>query len=197
MIRVDPDVGALHETTELDAGGVERTILYLGPPKPPNGSREADVPPFLAKLLIAHAAEVKQREKSLKKDDPARGMMFTTPTGSLWRRSNWMRTMRPACDGRPASPRRQGTPGWPHWDPLVPGLDLRGLRIGHKTAMQEDEVAAVLQDLIMGHGPVRKQQQKDIGKRYTEVTPTMRWKRLDALTARWERAGGIDLDFAA
>ncbi len=59
VIRVDPLVGALHETTELDKQGRERTILYLGPPKPPNGAREVDVPPFLAELLIAHVADRK------------------------------------------------------------------------------------------------------------------------------------------
>ena len=197
VIRVDPERGALHERTELDDDGKERTELWFGPPKPPNGARETDVPEFLARALIAHAAHVRQLAEDLDEDDPARGIMFTTESNCLWSRSNWMRVMRPACDGREENPPRQGTKGWPKWEPLVPGLTLRGLRIGHKTAMQEDGVNAVLQDLIMGHGPVRKQQQKDISKRYTEVTPPMRWHRLDALAARWERAGGIDLDFAA
>jgi hypothetical protein len=197
VIRVDPETGALHETSEIDAKGKERTKLYLGPPKPPNGAREVDVPEFLARMLIAHTADVRRRAEDLDQDDPARGIVFTALRGGLWSRSNWMRVMRPACDGREANPPRQGTRGWPAWDPVVPGLNLRGLRIGHKTAMVEDEVAPVLQDQVMGHGPKRKQQQKDIGKRYTEITPVMRWKRLDALAARWERAGGIDLDFAA
>jgi hypothetical protein len=197
VIRVDPDVGALHETSELDGEGRERTRLWLGPPKPPNGGREVDVPEPLARFLIAHAAFARQRTADLDDDDPRKGLMFLTPGGALWRRSNWMRRIRPACDGRKASPKRPGTPGWPEWEPLVPGLDLRGLRIGHKTAMQEDGVAEVLQDATMGHGPARKQQEKDMGKRYTEITPQMRWHRLDALCARWERAGGIDLEAAA
>lgn len=205
VIRIDPQFGALHETTQLDRQGNERTILYLGPPKPPNGARESDVPPFLAQLLSAHVAAMKahygelDRQWALEHDearDRSHDMVFVTPQdASLWRRSNWSRTMRPACDGRDANAPRQGTRGWPQWEPLMAGLELHGLRHGHKTAMEEDEIADLLQDQAMGHEV--PPERREIGKRYTHITAVMRKKRLDALTARWEKAGGAALGFAA
>ncbi|MBS2962631.1 hypothetical protein KGA66_06200 [Actinocrinis puniceicyclus] len=195
VIRIDPQVGALHETTELDEQGVERTRLYLGPPKPPNGAREVDVPAFLAELLIEHGARVRARAEALGQRDPARGLMFVTPRGCLWRRSNWSGVMRPACDGRPARPRRRGTAGAAAWEPLVPGLELHGLRHGHSTAMEEDEIADVLRDQVMGHEVPKER--REMRKRYTHVSAVMRRKRLDALTARWEKVGGLQLGAAA
>jgi len=195
VIRIDPERGSLHETTELDAEGVERTVLFLEPPKPPNGAREADVPEFLAQLLIPHCARVRERAEGLAKDDPARGIVFTTPRGCLWRRSNWSGVMRPACDGREARPRQQGTAGSPAWEPLIPRLTLHGLRHGHSTAMEEDEIADVLRDQVMGHELPKER--RAIRKRYTHVSAVMRSKRLDALAARWEKAGGLILDAAA
>lgn len=195
VIRIDPLVGSLHETTELDEEGVERTVLYLEPPKPPNGAREVDVPDFLAQLLIPHGARVRARCEQLPPDDPARGIVFTTPRGCLWRRSNWSGVMRPACDGRAERPRRRGTAGSQAWEPLVPRLTLHGLRHGNRTAMEEDEIAEVLMDQAMGHEVPKER--RAIRKRYTHVTAAMRKKRLDALTARWEKAGGLILGSAA
>jgi integrase len=195
VIRVDPLRGALHDTTEEGGDRREHAVLYLGPPKPPNGAREADVPPFLAELLIARCAQVRARAKKLPDDHPAKGIVFTTPTGCLWRRSNWAKVLRPVCDGKPASPRRRGTAGHPAWEPLVEGLELHGLRHGHKTALQEDGINEVLQDEVMGHEQPRER--RPIGKRYTHITPRMRRSRLDVLTARWEQAGGPALPWAA
>lgn len=195
VIRIDPEVGSLHETTELDEKGRERTKLYLEPPKPPNGAREIDVPDVLAELLIAHCAGVRRRMERLPKNDPARGIVFTTPRGCLWRRSNWSGVLRPACDGREARPRQRGTAGSPAWEPLVPDLTLHGLRHGNRTAMEEDEIAEVLCDLMMGHELPKER--RTMRKRYTHVSAVMRKKRLDALTARWERAGGVLLERAA
>lgn len=180
VIVIDPKNGALHETSVLDERGVERTKLYLGAPKPPNGARTVDVPPSLAALLSAHMA-------SWPHEYP-----FSTTRGALWRRSNWSRIFRPACDGREEKPTVRGRRGSLAWEPLAPGLELHGLRHGHKTAMVEDGVREVLQHEVMGHELPRER--KQIGDRYTHITARMRADRLDALEARWEKAGGLPID---
>ena len=183
VLLIDPDEGALHETSVLDEAGRERTRLFLGPPKPPNGARSVDVLEPLADLIAAHIADWPYEYP------------FTTGSGTFWRRSNWSRVLRPACDGREAKPAVRGRRASDGWEPLIPGLELHGLRHGHKTAMEEDGIRDVLQYEVMGHELPRER--REIGLRYTHVTPRMRRDRLDALAARWQRAGGVLLEGAA
>lgn len=200
VIRIDPKVGALHEVevelTEEElaawrlaedqriAKGIaagrsprrrkdpeNRTELYLGPPKNKTSAREVDIPPFLADLLAAHMASWKHE------------YVFSTPTeGQFWRRGNFGRVLRPAADGRPETLRRRGTAGRPKWEPILPGLTMRGLRHTHDTWMKEDRVDRALRFATMGWAV------QDIEGVYEHVTPQMRKDRLDALELRWARA---------
>lgn len=204
VIRVDPQVGSLHEVdfelTEEElaqwrareaerlekarAAGreararkaPETTVrLFLGRPKNPTSAREVDVPPFLADLLAAHMAAWPHEH------------VFSTPSGSFWRRGNFsQRNLRPAADGRTAIARKVGTAGREAWAPILPGLTMRGLRHTHDTWMKEDRVDRALRFATMGWSV------QDIEGVYEHVTPQMRKERLDALQARWERASGRD-----
>lgn len=168
VIRIDPEVGALHE---VDGE------LILGPPKPPNGSREADVIPALADTLAKHLAAWPYE------------YVFTGTRGAFWSRRNWARTLRPACDGREAYPGAKGHAPREAWEALVPGLTLHGLRHGHKTAMIEDDIPEVLQTEQLGH------EHRGVAGIYSHPTAVMRQRRLEALETRWRRAqefgGGV------
>lgn len=177
VLVVDPKLGALHETSIPDEDGVERTKLFLGPPKPPNGAREVDVLEPLADLVSAHIA-------SWPYEYP-----FSTALGRFWWRSNWARMLRPACDGREAKAAVRGRRATEAWAPLAPGLELHGLRHGHKTAMEEDGIREVLQHAVMGHELPRER--RPIGQRYTHITARMRRDRLDALAVRWEKNAAL------
>jgi integrase len=200
VIRIDPDVGALHEVavrmTEEDLeewekqerarlGKAERAgrpakpkkppknrvEVYLGSPKPPNGAREIDIPPFLAQLLDEHMAAWPHPH------------LFVGPDGHWHRRNNWnARVIAPAADGRPGKPRTRGRAEIPAWEPILPGQRLHGFRHGHKTWMIEDDIPEVLQCEQMGH------ELDGIRGVYSHPSVAMRKKRLDALQARWERA---------
>lgn len=171
VIQVDPDVGALHEEDERQEDGTTAHRMFLGPPKPPNGAREVDLPPFLAELLDAHMATWPHP------------YLFVGRDGGWHRRSNFnARVMKPAADGRPGKPKARGRAEQVGWERIRPGLRMHGLRHGHKTWMIEDGVPEVLQCEQLGHelGGIRGI--------YSHVSPAMRQQRLDALQARWERA---------
>jgi len=171
VICIDPDVGALKEVSVPDGKGVDRLRMYLGPPKPPNGAREVDVPAFLAELLLAHMATWPFDK------------VFSGQRGKWLRRSNFAtRVMRPAADGREARPTVRGHAAAPGWDAVAPGLETHGLRHGHKTAMIEDDVPEVLQKEQLGH------EYGGVDGVYSHVTGLMRKRRLDALQARWDTA---------
>lgn len=177
VLRVDAALGALHEVGEerpahllVDGGPETRTKLYLGPPKNVNSVREIDLPPFLVSLLRSHLAVWPH-------DYP-----FSTPRGKFWRRPNFGRTFRPAADGRPMEPARQGTRGRKAWSPVATGLTMHGLRHSHDTWMKDDKVDRALRFQVMGWAV------QDIEGTYEHVTPDMRWSRIESLQARWERA---------
>jgi integrase len=190
VIRIDPKVGALHEVSMLEHKDpddesspiVERTKVFLGPPKPPGGARSLDVPGFLVTLFEYHLERWKY------------DYVFAGAQGAWWRRSNWgRRIMRPACDGRPGKPGSQGHPPIPAWEPLLPGLEMHGLRHGHKTAMVEDGVPQKLRDEQMGHK--KPPGRESIEDRYTHVTEVMRIERLAALTRRFDKGrAGLAVD---
>lgn len=182
VIRIDPKLGALHEVSMLEhqdpddeaSPVVERTKVFLGPPKPPSGARSLDVPGWLVTLLEYHLERWRHE------------YVFCGSKGAWWRRSNWSaRIMRPACDGRPGKPGSRGHAAIPDWEPLLPGLEMHGLRHGHKTAMVEDGIPKVLRDEQMGHR--RPAHLRSIDERYEHVTEAMRVERLAALTRRWDK----------
>jgi integrase len=65
------------------------------------------------------------------------------------------------------------------WLPVSKGLTPHGLRHGHKTWMDEDQIADVLQSERLGH--------EEPGMRgvYGHVSPPMRAELKEALRARW------------
>jgi integrase len=102
IIDIDPEFGALHESTHG---------LWLGPPKTPASARTISLPPFLVELLREHLAAT-----------PG-SFVFTSPLGCRLRRSTFdRRVFRPAIDGNT----RKSTV------PVRPGLTFHGLRHSHK-----------------------------------------------------------------
>ncbi len=121
LIRVDPDIGALHEV-----GG----NLYLGPPKTRDSARDILLPPFLVDLLRGVL------------DGHDEDQVFTGERGGLLRRSTFSRRMwQPAVNGdaqraRPA---------------VLPGMHFHDLRHTHKTWLIEDDIPEIAQAKRLGH----------------------------------------------
>lgn len=120
LLRGDPPRHVIvveHALHELDSGQ-----LVLGPPKPPNGAREVDLPRFLADELSAHIASWKY------------DLAFCGARGAPHRRSNFSRrVLGPAVAD------------------LAPGLSFHGLRHSHKVLLAELGVPEVLQCERLGH----------------------------------------------
>lgn len=168
VIKVMPDIGALHEV---------RGRLYLGAPKPPSGAREIDIPPSLAGELDAFLATwelpyvcCSPRRSNTPKDRPV----------AWWKRGNFADILRAAVNGRPSRPALSNRPAAAAWEPLAPGLTMHGLRHSYKTWCREDRLDDVLVRAQMGHARSR-----EIGEHYTHPTPAMRRQLLEALEARW------------
>ncbi|MFD6421076.1 hypothetical protein [Streptomyces sp. NPDC060198] len=138
-------------------------ILQLEPTKNDGSTRDIDVPPFLARLLGYHL------------DDWPFERPFSTSTGKPWRRGNWSRDFRPACDGRDERERRQGVSARAAWGPILPGLDMRALRALHDTLQSQIGVKEPLAFEAAGH------QRPGIKRHYQKPTPDMRQERLDGL----------------
>jgi integrase len=121
LLRVDPDVGALHEV-----GGT----LYLGPPKTRDSARDILIPPFLIDLLRTQL------------DSHDEDQIFTGERGGLLRRSTFSRRMwQPAVNGNA----RRGHPA------VLPGMHFHDLRHTHKTWLIEDDIPEVAQAKRLGH----------------------------------------------
>lgn len=146
--------------------------LRLEPTKNDGSTRDVDVPPFLAALLRAHLADWPHER------------VFATASGQPWRRGNWSRTFRPACDGREERPKRQGVSYRPAWEPILPGLDMRALRALHDTMQSEIGVKEPLAFEAAGH------RRPGIKRHYQKPTPAMRQERLDGLEEIFWRAMG-------
>ncbi|WP_049569072.1 hypothetical protein [Streptomyces sp. SBT349] len=170
-IHVHAEVGALAEYYKRDPDTGRRvTYRAFEPPKTPTSVRDIDVPPFLAGLLEAHL------------DTWPHQHVFTTPRGSLWWRSHWCNTLRPAADGREARPNARGTAVKEAWGPICPGLTARGLRRFHDSTQEQIGVAPVLGYEQMGH------RYPGIKAHYRRPTPAMRQHRLDGLQSVFDRA---------
>lgn len=207
VLRIDPVIGSLHEVEfELDEDGLvawcaaedqrlaecrekgwkvrrrkEPTTvvkLYLGPPKNRTSAREVDLPPFLVELWEKHLAAW-----------PYEYVFASDFDGKWWRRGNFgRRRLRPAADGRDAVPRKRGFAGREEWEPILPGLTMRGLRHTHDTWMKDERVDRALRFETMGWAV-----SGDIEGVYEHVTPEMRKWRLEALEARWRRGRRVAL----
>lgn len=174
VIRVDPDEGELAEYEGRDEEGKKTgVVLRLEPPKNEARARDVDVPPFLATLLRYHLA------------DWPHEYVFCTPSGKLWRRSNFASAqLRPAADGRPPLTKVRGRAERAGWDPIMPGLTMRALRHTHDTYQDQIGVRPALMYEQAGH------KRPGIKAVYQHPTPAMRQERLDGLQAIYERAMG-------
>ena len=121
LIRVHPDVGALHEV----AGR-----LYLGQPKTTDSARDIHLPPFLTHLLRQVL------------DGHGHDQVFVGAHGGFLRRSNFSRrTFGPAVNGNPAD----GTA------PVLAGMHFHDMRHTHKTWLIEDDIPEIAQAKRLGH----------------------------------------------
>ena len=121
LLRVDPDVGALHEV-----GG----HLYLGPPKTTDSARDVHLPAFLISLI----------QEVLDSHD--HDTVFCGPRGAFHRRSSMSRRVwGPAVNGDP----RLGTA------PVIAGMHFHDLRHTHKTWLIEDDIPEIAQAKRLGH----------------------------------------------
>lgn len=151
-------------------------VLQLEPTKNEWRTRDIDVPPFLARLLHWHL------------QDSPHERTFATDSGKPWRRGNWARTFRPACDGRDERPKRQGVSFRAAWEPICEGLDMRSLRALHDTLQSELGVKEPLAFASAGH------RRPGIKAHYQKPTPAMRAHRLEELErVFWEAMANVGL----
>jgi hypothetical protein len=161
------------EYQERDEDGNKKGYdLQLEPTKNDGSTRDVDVPPFLALLLRHHLMDWPHER------------IFCTQSGRPWRRGNWSRTLRPACDGRDERAKRQGVSYRAAWEPILPGLDMRALRALHDTLQAELGVKEPLAFEAAGH------RRPGIKRHYQKPTPAMRAERLDGLEETFRRAMG-------
>jgi integrase len=121
VIRVHPEVGALHEV---------QGRLSLGPPKTRDSARDIHLPPFLTHLLNQVL------------DSHDHDQVFCGARGSYHRRSSFSRRVfRPAVDGN----FRQ------HLPPVIEGMHFHDLRHTHKTWLIEDDIPEIAQAKRLGH----------------------------------------------
>lgn len=161
---LDPAEGGLHEA--------ENGVLAFGPTKTRRG-RTIELPPFLVELLAAYLDTL----------PPEQELLFPTPSGAPWRRSNFARQWwRPACDGWPerSSPSGHGV-ALEAAPAIVERLRFHDLRHTHETWLAEDGIEKVARDERLGHVT------PGMEGTYTHVTPAMRAQILKVLEARWDR----------
>ncbi|CAM5426257.1 hypothetical protein ADK78_28760 [Kitasatospora aureofaciens] len=161
IIRIVEEYAEYQERDEH--GNKKGYILRLEATKNDGSTRDVDVPPFLAQLLRYHLS------------DWPHPRIFCTPSGQPWRRGNWWRTFRPACDGREERARRRGVAHRDAWEPILPGLDMRALRALHDTMQSEIGVKEPLAFEAAGH------RRPGIKRHYQKPTAAMRAERLEGL----------------
>jgi hypothetical protein len=161
VLRVVQEVA---EYEERDQQGKKLgTVLKVETPKNQNRVRDLDLPPFLARLWRYHKA------------DWPFDWMLSTPNGKWWRRSNWLKQLRPAADGREERQKRQGVSYRPEWKPIAPGMTMRLLRHTHDSWQDQIGVRAALAFEQAGH------KRPGIKAIYQHPTPAMRQERLDGM----------------
>ncbi|MGW9259875.1 hypothetical protein ACWGRA_17595 [Streptomyces albidoflavus] len=174
ILRVVEEYAEYQERDER--GRKKGYVLKLEPTKNDGSTRDVDVPPFLAVLLRNH------------RQDWPHERPFSTPSGTPWRRGNWSRSFRPACDGREERSKRQGVAYRAAWEPILPGLDMRALRALHDTMQSEIGVKEPLAFEAAGH------RRPGIKRHYQRPTPAMRAERLDGLeSVFWKAMANVGL----
>lgn len=168
ILRIVQEVAEYDERDE--DGNKKGTVLKLEPPKAEKRTRDLDLPPFLAQLWRYHLADWPYE------------WVLSTPNGKWWRRSNWMRQLRPAADGRPERKKRRGVSARAGWEPIAPGMTMRDLRHTHDTWQEQIGVKAPLAFEQAGH------KRPGIKAVYQHPTPVMRQERLDGLQDIYDRA---------
>ena len=168
ILRIKEEYAEYQERDE--DGNKKGYVLKLEPTKNDGSTRDVDVPPFLELLLRYHL------------EDWPHERIFCTPSGTPWRRGNWSRTFRPACDGRKERQKRQGVSYRAAWEPILEGLDMRALRALHDTLQSELGVKEPLAFEAAGH------RRPGIKRHYQKPTPAMRAERLDGLEETFQRA---------
>ncbi|MFC8124695.1 hypothetical protein [Streptomyces sp. NPDC057302] len=160
-----------------DEHGVKQGyVVKLEPTKNEWRTRDVDVPTFLARLLGWHM------------QDWPHERLFATTSGKPWRRGNWAKTFRPACDGRDERKQRRGVSYRAAWEPICEGLDMRSLRALHDTLQSELGVKEPLAFEAAGH------KRPGIKAHYQKPTPAMRAERLEGLEAVfWEAMANVGL----
>lgn len=152
-------------------------VLRLEATKNDGSTRDVDVPPFLARLLRYHLADWPHERA------------FCTSSGRPWRRGNWSRTFRPACDGRPEREKRRGVAYREAWVPIVEGWDMRAARALHDTMQSEVGVKEPLAFEAAGH------RRPGIKRHYQKPTAGMRAERLEGLEAVfWKAMANVGLE---
>lgn len=157
-LRIDPDIGALHETN---------TGLVLGPPKNAESARTITLPPFLVHLLRTYL------------DTHSHPHVFVTIRSELHRRSNFTRrAMRPSADGNlhVANPQLRV-------HPIKPGLTFHGLRHSHKTWLIADGIPEIAQSKRLGHKLPDK-----IQETYSHVADEVERRLMKGLKKRWKKS---------
>ncbi|MFJ8054898.1 hypothetical protein [Streptomyces sp. NPDC096142] len=161
VLRVAQEVAEYDERDEQ--GKKKGTVLRLEPTKNKWRTRDLDLPPFLARLWHYHLT------------DWPHDFMLCTQNGKWWRRSNWPAQLRPAADGRPERKKRQGCSFRAEWEPIAPGMTMRGLRHTHDSWQDQLGVRAALSFEQAGH------KRPGIKGVYQHPTPAMRQARLDGM----------------
>jgi integrase len=174
-----PVVRIVEEVAEYDLydedGKKAGTFHGLEETKNDGSERDVDLPPFLARLLAYHRADLERA---------GRQRAFTSSGGALWRRGNWGKVLRPAADGRPEREKRRGVSYRAAWEPVMPGLDMRSLRHTHDSYQSQIGVKEPLAFEAMGH------KRAGIKAVYQHPTVEMRIARLAGLEDIFRRAMG-------
>ena len=172
----------LVEYNERDEDGNKiGTKLDLEEVKTAESLRDVDLPPFLAHLLQARRDDL---PPIVQRDDlpPKHAHLFSTDSGTYWRRGNWSKVLRPAVNGRAGKPRRVGSAGMEAWAPIMPGLTMDLLRHTHDTFQEQIGVKDPLAFEQAGH------KRPGIKAVYQHPTVPMRIERLEGLQEIFERA---------
>jgi integrase len=121
IIRIHPEVGAMHEVSGK---------LFLGPPKTRDSARDVHLPPFLTHLIRQVL------------DGHDRDQVFVGAHGRYLRRSNINRRVwTPAVNGDPD----HDIPA------IIHGMHFHDLRHTHKTWLIEDDIPEIAQAKRLGH----------------------------------------------
>lgn len=170
VIRIDPDVGQWHEFFDREK---RVTANHFGPPKPPHGAREIDIPDYLWRILEAHMATWPHPYLFCRPDT------VPGPDGrpqiQMYSRNAFDHILASVTDGQAPRTGKYGWAALDAWDPIRPGLSAHGLRHGANTAMIELGTPEIMRCDRMGHSP------KGIQGIYSHPTPAMRKALLEAL----------------